>query len=60
MTSLSKRTFLNQLGMKNISESDVNAKINESKRIYNHSDTIVFDYLGRCLLFDGIQFQLKA
>ena len=46
--------------MKNISESDVNAKINESKRIYNHSDTIVFDYLGRCLLFDGIQFQLKA
>ena len=42
--------------MKNITEADINARINEQRRIYNHSEPLVFDHLGRYLIFDGFSF----
>lgn len=50
--TLPRRYFINTLGIKNITEADVDARINKSEQTYVHPETLVFDHLGRFLIFD--------
>ena len=59
LVSFSRRGFLGQLGMKNVTEADVNTRINEQQRTYNHDRTLVFDNLGRYLIYDGVPMALS-
>ena len=45
--------------MKNITEADVNARINERLRTYVHNEDLVFDHLGRFLIYDALTFVVK-
>lgn len=56
ITNIPRRYFLNTLGLKNITEADVDTKINLSQRTYAHPETLVFDNLGRYLIFDCMSF----
>ncbi len=55
-----RRGFLNLMGMKNTTDADVNARINEQQRVYSHDMPLVFDNLGRYLIFDGLPFVLQT
>jgi hypothetical protein len=38
-----RRHFFEAIGIKSLKETDVNANIDESKRIYTHKESLVFD-----------------
>ena len=59
LVSFQRRGFLGQLGMKNVTEADVNTRINEQQRVYNHDRPLVFDNLGRYLIYDGVPSALN-
>ena len=42
-----KRYFLNQMNIPNVSEQDINQRINTQSHTYHHNESLVFDYQGR-------------
>jgi hypothetical protein len=47
------------MGIQGIKEDDIVNRINSSQRLYQHDEPIIFDSVGRYLVYDSMQFALK-
>eukprot|EP00347_Sterkiella_histriomuscorum_P012766 403367304 len=52
----SRRNFFQELGFKEHVEQNIEARIDKDNHIYRHPEGLVFDPLGRCLIYDSLHF----